>query len=71
MMGIYDVGECIVSLFVLRWGGGGGPGGARPCVLFGWPGGGGGRVWDFGFGHCPNVSWDPNSSVTQEYHDYK
>ena len=56
MMGIYDVGECIVSLFVLR------------C---GWPGGGVGRVWDFGFGHCPNVSWDPNSSVTQEYHDYK
>ena len=52
-------------------GGGGGPGGARPCVLFGWPGGGLGRVWDFGFGHCPNVSWDPNSSVTQEYHDYK
>ena len=46
-------------------------GGARPCVLFGWPGGGLGRVWDFGFGHCPNVSWDPNSSVTQEYHDYK
>ena len=49
----------------------GGAGGARPCVLFGWPGGGVGRVWDFGFGHCPNVSWDPNSSVTQEYHDYK
>ena len=42
MMGIYDVGECIVSLFVLRWGGE--PGGARPCVLFGGPGGGLGRV---------------------------
>ena len=23
MTGIYNVGECIVSLFVLRWGGGG------------------------------------------------
>ena len=51
--------------------GGGEPGGAGPCVVFGGPGGGVGRVWDFGFGHCPNVSWDPNSSVTQEYHDYK
>ena len=51
--------------------GGGGCLGVRSCVLFGWPVGGPGGVWAFGFGHCPNVSWDPNSSVTQEYHDYK
>ena len=35
MMGICDVGECIVSLLVLRWGGGGAWGCGLACFLGG------------------------------------